>query len=434
MITTRRRFLKHVSGIGGAVIATTFFDPTFISKIEAAVTKIAHLPPEQVAQNEDFWYTVQQAYTASTNIINLNNGGVSPQPLVVQDALDRYNRISNEGPAYFMWRVLGQGRETIRTKLAKLAGCSPEEIAINRNTTEALETIIFGLNLNPGDEVLTTNQDYPSMLKAWRQREKRDGVKLKTISLPVPPEDIQEITHLFEKAITKKTKIIMICHIIFMTGQILPVREICDMAHKRGIEVIVDAAHSFAHLDYKIPDLHCDYFGTSLHKWLSAPFGTGMLYVKKEKIKKIWPLFATDNPHSDDIRKFEALGTRSFPAELAIGHAINFHNGIGGKRKEERLRFLKNYWANKITALPKVHLNTSLQPEQSCGLANFKIDGVEPHEIVNRLLKKYRIYVTQMIHDEFKGVRVTPHVYTTLQDLDLLVEAVGQIIKGTSHL
>jgi len=430
MKSDRRTFLSQLGAIGGALAATTFFDMNQISAIEAATRNIAKLSPLQAAEDEDFWYTVQQAYTSSTNIINLNNGGVSPQPLVVQDAMDRYNRIANEGPAYYMWKVLGQGRETIRTKLAKLAGCSPEEIAINRNTTEALETVIFGMDLKPGDEVLTTNQDYPSMMKAWRQREKRDGIQLKTVSIPVPPEDIQQITEIFQKAITPKTKLIMISHIIFMTGQIMPVRKICDMAHEFNIEVIVDAAHSFAHLDYNIADLHCDYFGTSLHKWLSAPFGNGMLYIRQENIKKIWPLFASEDPLSEDIRKFENLGTRSFTSELAIGPAIQFHNGIGGKRKEERLRFLKNYWAQQVVSISGVRLNTSLQPEQSCGLTNFSIDGKEPDEIVNRLFKDYQIFTTQIVHDEFKGVRVTPHVYTTLNDLDLLVNAINQIAKN----
>ena len=221
----------------------------------------------------------------------------------------------------------------------------------------------------------------------------------------------------------------MVSHIIFLTGQITPVREICDMAHDRGIEVIVDAAHSFAHLNYKIPDLGCDYFGTSLHKWLCAPFGTGMLWIKKDKIEKLWPLFAPEDPKSNDIRKFEALGTRSFPTELAIGEAIHFHNGIGSKRKEERLRFLKNYWAEKVSKFPKVKMITSLQPVQSCGLSNFSVEGMAPAKICDYLFNKHRIFTVPITHEEFKGVRVTPHVYTTLEDLDYFVEVMEKIVK-----
>ncbi len=430
MLNSRRSFLKNLGQMtGAAIVASSFFDPRLVKKVEAAATKIAHLPPLEAATSEDFWFQVQQAFSTTRGIINLNNGGVSPQPKIVQDALVRYNEFSNEAPAHTMWGILGPRRETIRSKLAELAGCSSEEVAIVRNTTEALETIIFGLDMNRGDEVLTTNQDYPNMMRAWRQREKRDGIVVKTVSLPTPPENLSQITAALEQAITKKTKVIMVSHIIFLTGQITPVREICDMAHSHNIEVIVDAAHSFAHLDYKIPDLSCDYFGTSLHKWLCAPFGTGLLWIKKEKIEKIWPLFAPEDPKSNDIRKFEAMGTRSFPIELGIGEAIHFQNGIGSKRKEERLRFLKNYWAEKVSKFPKVKMITSLQPVQSCGLGNFGIEGIEPGKICDYLFNKHKIYTTPIVHEEFQGVRVTPHVYTTLEELDYFVEVVEKIAR-----
>ncbi|UCE05748.1 MAG: aminotransferase class V-fold PLP-dependent enzyme [bacterium] len=430
MLNSRRSFLKQLGGItGAALVANSFFDPRMVKKVEAAAAKIAHLPPAEAATEEDFWFQVQQAFSTTRGIINLNNGGVSPQPKIVQQAFVRYNEFSNEAPAQTMWNVLGPRRETIRSRLAQLAGCPAKEIAIVRNTTEALETIIFGLDMNQGDEILTTTQDYPSMMRAWHQREEREGIVVKTVSIPTPPDNISQITDALKKGITKKTKVIMVSHIIFLTGQITPVREICDMAHDRGIEVIVDAAHSFAHLDFNIPDLGCDYFGTSLHKWLCAPFGTGMLWVKKEKIEKLWPLFAPEHPNSNDIRKFEALGTRSFPAELGIGEAINFHNGIGSKRKEERMRFLKNYWAEKVSKFPNVKMITSLQPVQSCGLGNFSIEGIEPAQICDYLFNKHKIYTIPITHDEFKGVRVTPHVYTTLEELDYFVEVVRKITK-----
>jgi len=428
MLNSRRSFLKQLGGItGAAIVANSFFDPRLVKKVEAAAAKIAHLPPAEAATEESFWFHVQQAYTTTRGIINLNNGGVSPQPKIVQDAMARYNEFSNEAPAQTMWNVLGPRRETIRSKLAALAGCSPEELAIVRNTTEALETVIFGLDMKQGDEVLTTNQDYPSMMRAWHQREKREGVVVKTVSIPTPPENVSEITRALEKGITKNTKVIMVSHIIFLTGQITPVQEICELAHAHGIEVIVDAAHSFAHLDFKIPDLGCDYFGTSLHKWLCAPFGTGMLWVKKEKIEKLWPLFAPADPKSNDIRKFEALGTRSFPAELGIGEAIHFHNGIGSQRKEERLRYLKNYWAEKVSTFPGVKMNTSLQKQQSCCLGNFSIKGIEPEKICDYLFNKHKIYTVPIKHEEFKGVRVTPHVYTTMEELNYFIAVVEKI-------
>lgn len=426
----RRSFLKGASGIALGSVATPLFNPLLIEPVEAAVKKIKDLPADAAAANEDFWFTVQQAYSSSPTIINLNNGGVSPQPIIVQDAVDRYNRVSNEGPAKFMWHVLGPGRETVREKLANLAGCSPEELAINRNSSEALETIIYGLELKKGDEVLLTHQDYPNMRNAWAQREKRDGIILNKISLPVPIKSKEEVIKLFEAAMTPKTKVVLVTHMINLTGQILPVKEIADIAHAKGIEVICDGAHTFGHLDFKIPDLGCDYFGTSLHKWLCAPFGTGMLYVKKDKISGLWPLFGSHKePNSDDIRKFEDLGTRAFPSELGIGHAINFHNGIGSARKQARLQYLKKYWVNKVKDIPGIILNASPEIENTCALFNFGIEGKEPGDICNYLYEHYKIYVIAINHDEIKGVRVTPHIYTTLEDLDLFAKGVREFAE-----
>lgn len=385
---------------------------------------------ENDVKNEDFWNWVHSCYTVNPNILNLNNGGVSPQPKIVQDAFEQYYELSNEGPSYFMWRILDQGREPLRQRLAELAGVSPEEIAINRNTTEALDTVIFGLNLKKGDEVVLTKQDYPNVINAFKQREMRDGIVLKWVNLNLPMENDDEIVNAYKQQFTDKTKLVNITHIINWTGQIIPARKIADVAHSRGIEVMVDGAHSFVHFDYKIPDLNCDYFGTSLHKWLCAPFGTGLLYVKKEKIKSIYPLFPNPEPLSDDIRKFEAQGTRNFAAEQAIGQAINFHQIIGSKRKEERLRFLKNYWAEKVLEFPKVKLHTSLKPEYSCGIALFSVEGKKPADVSSILFDKFKIHTVSIEWENISGVRVTPNVYTRLQDLDKLINAVEYIARS----
>jgi len=431
-MATRRSFVKQVGGIAGAMSLTGFLNPILAEGLKNASEKISNLSPTEAASNEDFWAWVQESYTVSPNIINLNNGGVSPQPKVVQNALEKYNNLCNEGPSYYMWKILDQGRESLRMKLADLAGCLPEEIAINRNSTEALNTVIFGLNLKAGDEVVLTKHDYPSMVNAWKQREKRDGIKLKYVTLQLPAESEAEIVKQFVNTFTANTKVVHITHMINWNGQILPVKAIAKVAHERGIEVLVDGAHTFAHMDYKITDLDCDYFGTSLHKWLSAPLGSGMLYIKKEKIKNIWPLLSNEKPESEDIKKFETLGTRSFPSEMAIGYAINFHNIIGTKRKEERLRFLKNYWAEKVINIPNVKLNTSLKAEFSCALANFSIDGLKPAEIETKLFEKYKIHTVSIDREDVKGVRVTPHVYTTIKDLDRLVKAITEIAASTT--
>ncbi|MEO1262369.1 MAG: aminotransferase class V-fold PLP-dependent enzyme [Bacteroidota bacterium] len=376
--------------------------------------------PKETAQDEDFWNLINQAYTVSPNIINLNNGGVSPQPLVVQQSVEHYNRFSNQIPSYYMWKTVDEGREPLRMKLAEVAGCSPDLLAINRNSSEALETIIFGLRLKAGDEVVLSKQDYPNMINAWKQRAHRDGVVLKWIDLELPSEDKSYLVDKYKSAFTDKTKLVHVTHVINWNGQILPVREIADEAKKQGIEVLVDAAHSFAHFEYKIPDLNCDYYGTSLHKWLCAPFGSGMLYVRKEKIGKLYPLFGAPDPESEDIRKFEHLGTRSFAIEQAIGEAVNFHQMIGGKRKQERLHFLKNYWAERALELPGVSIGTPLKPEFSCGISLLQVAGKEPNEVCGFLFRKYKIHCVSLNWENIHGVRITPNVYTRLKDLDRL--------------
>ncbi|RYF86671.1 MAG: aminotransferase class V-fold PLP-dependent enzyme, partial [Chitinophagaceae bacterium] len=376
--------------------ATTFFTsltkPAWAKNLEQSLRNAEGMSAGDLAGEEDFWYYIQQSFTQSSGIINLNNGGVSPAPKTVQDAMKRYYDMSNEAPSYYMWRVLDQGREPLRNNLARLSGCAAEEIAIHRNASEGLETIIFGLPLKAGDEVVATRQDYPNMVNAYRQRETRDGIKVNWIDLQLPSEDENYLVQQFVKAFTPKTKVVHVTHIINLNGQVLPVRKIADEAHKRGIEVIADGAHSFAHIEFKIPDLGCDYFATSLHKWLYAPIGSGMMYVKKEKIKKLYPLFATDDPFKDDIRKFESQGTRPFFIEQAIGEAINYHEMIGSARKEKRLHYLKNYWMEKVRTIPGIQLKTSLDPKWGCAIGTVAVEGRSVGELDTFLFDKYKIH------------------------------------------
>lgn len=436
IVAQRRQFIQKLTAVAGIGIfaGNGFFNQLLASPFDEANKKIAGLTPQDAAANEDYWQVIQQAFTVNSNLINLNNGGVSPSPRVVQEAVERYNSLANQGPSYYMWRILDQGREPLRQKLALLAGCSAEEIAVNRNATEALNTVIFGLDLQKGDEVIGTLQDYPNMIQAWRQRALRDGIVYKQISFNFPIEDDTTIVNAFENAITPRTKILHLTHIINWVGQILPVKKICQMAHQKGLEVIVDGAHSFGLLDYAIPDLECDYFGTSLHKFLSAPIGSGMLWIKKEKISKVWPLLCNDKPNGSDIRKFETLGTRSFPIEQGIGEAIAFHTAIGSKRKEERIRYLKNYWANSVKDIPDVRIHTSLKDAYSCAICGVSIDGLTPAQLDQQLFGTYKIHTVGIVWENISCVRITPHVYTRLADLDLLVSAIKTIAGNTNKI
>lgn len=425
-MTSRRSFFRK-SLAASAISLSPLVSQAKSEDISDAIFSLNKLNPFQAAKDDDLWLRIAQAYTVTPNIINLNNAGVSPQPQVVQDAVDRYHHLCNELPTYFMWHVLDRGREMLRRKLADLGGVSPEEVAINRNTTESLGTVTWGLDLAKGDEIVMSKQDYPNMMHAWRQKEMRDGIVIKWLNLDVLIENDETIVKAFIDATTSKTKIWHITHMINWTGQILPVKKLCEEARKRNIISIVDGAHTFAHMDFKISDFNPDYFGTSLHKWLCAPFGTGMLHVKKQNIESLWPLFPNEKPQTGDIRKFESIGTRSFATEQAIGQAIDFHNAIGSKRKEERLRYLKNYWCEKVKQNPRIKLNISLKPEYACAIGNFSIDGIEPELIAARLFNEHQIHSVATRWENILGVRVTPHVYTSTKDLDRFVEAVFKI-------
>jgi selenocysteine lyase/cysteine desulfurase len=426
-MSSRRKFLTQLGLTSGSLPFLTFANPLFAAEAKNYLPKSSSHYKGQIHDDEDFWGWIRESYTTSPNIINLNNGGVSPQPKIVQDAHIRYYQYCNEAPTYYMWQILDQGREPLREKLAGICGCSPEEIAINRNATEGLNTVIFGLNLKAGDEVVLTKQDYPNMINAWKQREKRDGIKLVWLNLNLPEENEEILVKQFVSAFSSKTKVIHITHLINWSGQILPVKKIALEAHKRGIEVIADGAHTLAHFDFKIPDLDCDYFASSLHKWLGAPFGSGLLYVRKEKIKNVWALLSNNEPDGPDIRKFESLGTRSFASEMAIGAAVDFHEVIGAKRKENRLRFLKDYWVDQVKDLPGVSFNQPKSPQLSCAIASLVIAGKKPEEVAGELFTKHKIHTVAINWENIHGVRVTPNVYTTTKELDKLADAVKKI-------
>ena len=428
-MVNRREFFGAVGKPAAAVLAVAVIDPF---KMTHALEALANHKgtPEDIAKDESYWFEIQQGFTVDRSIVNLNNGGVSPATSIVQEAMKRHLDYSNTVPVYTMWQILEPQREGVRKRLAREFACDPEEIALTRNASEGLQICQLGFDLKAGDELLTTTQDYGRMINTWKQRERREGLVMKQFKIPVPAEDPDEIVRLFEKNITSKTKVILMCHMINLTGQILPVKKVVQMVRKKGIPVIVDGAHAFAHFDFKHEDLDCDYYATSLHKWLCAPHGTGMLYVRKDKIEGLWPMMAAPEKMDSDIRKFEEIGTHPAANYLAIAEALTFHQGIGAKRKEERLRYLRNRWANQLLKHDRVRLNTSLMPEFACGLANVDIEGLDPGALAKHFWNKYRIIVTPIKHKEFQGLRITPNVYTTLEEIDRFVDAMEKVIKN----
>ena len=391
------------------------------------IDNVSAIPSSVLAKDEDFWEKIRGGYLLKPDFINLENGYYCFLPQVTLENFIRHIRDVNYQGSYYMRTVQFENKKAMAAKLAALAGCSTDELIITRNTTESLDMIIGGLNWMEGDEAVMAEQDYGAMLDMFKQVSKRYGVINKIVSVPNLPQSDDEIVNLYAGAITEKTKLLMVCHMINITGHILPVRKICDMAHSRGVQVMVDGAHTFAHIKFSIPELDCDYYGSSLHKWLSVPLGAGILYVKKENIGKVWPLIAEGERNPDDISRLNHIGTHPVHTDLAIADAIDFHNMIGAGRKEARLRYLQLYWTDKVRNMPHIILNTPADPVRSCAIANVGVKGIKPGELGDTLFKKYRIYTAPVDGASVHGCRITPNVYTTTADLDMLVKALTEL-------
>src|SRR5580658_1733182 len=390
------------------------------------VTKIHHKPAGEVARNEDFWATVRAGYKLKPDYINLENWYYNflPEELL-ENFINKVRMVNYEG-SYYMRTVQFDNKKAVAARLAALAGCSADELVITRNTTESLDMIIGGYPWAAGDEAIMALQDYGSMLKMFRQVEKRNGVKCVVVSVPNHPASDEEVVEVYARAITSRTRLLMVSHMVNITGQILPVRKICDMAHARGVEVMVDGAHTFAQVRHSVPELGCDYYGASLHKWLSAPLGAGVLYVAGHVRTPIWPLLAEPDDGAVGIARLNHTGTAPVHTDLAIGDALDYYTSLGADRKESRLRYLQQYWTSKVREMPHVVVNTPVEASRICAIANVGIKGMKAGEMADRLMKEHKIYTVaiDMPEAEVVGCRVTPNVYTSLEELDKLVEAV----------
>jgi selenocysteine lyase/cysteine desulfurase len=416
----KRTFLKNagLAGLGGMLS---------LESLAKMFESVSAVPSAELAKVEDFWAAIRKGYRLKPDYINLENGYYNFVPEQVLEKFIEHVREVNYQGSYYMRTVQFENKKAMAAKLAAVAGCSPEELIVTRNTTESLDMIIGGFKWNVGDEAVMAEQDYGAMLNMFSQVSKRHGVVNKVVSVPNHPESDEEIVNLYQSAITDKTKLLMVCHMINITGQILPVRKICDMAHKRGVEVMVDGAHAFGHFAFKIPELNCDYYGSSLHKWMSVPLGAGILYVQKDKIDNIWPLIASGVKEQGDISRLNHVGTHPVHTDLAIADALDFYYMIGIERKEARLRFLQNYWTSKVRDLPHVIVNTPSDPTRSCGIANVGVKGLKPADLSDKLFKNYKIYTAAIDGAGVHGCRITPNVYTSTAELDVLVKALNEL-------
>lgn len=414
----KRTFLKTsgLLGLGSVLSAEKFTD---------LIGSVSKVPAGDLAKEEDFWLTIRKGYRLNPDMINLENGYYNFLPEQTLEKLISHVRDINYQASYYMRTVQFEKKAAMAAKLASIAGAPADEVVITRNTTESLDTIIAGFNWKPGDEAVMAEQDYPAMLSMFKQVAKRHGVVNRIVSVPNNPLSDEEIVKLYADAITPKTRLMMICHMINLTGQILPVRKICDMAHSKGVQVMVDGAHAFGHFKFTIPELGCDYYGASLHKWLSVPLGSGLLWVKKENISKIWPMFAPYDMSPDDIRRLNHIGTHPVYTDLTVEDAIDYYNMLGAERKEARLRYIQNYWTDKVRNLSHVVLNTPEDKQRSCAIANVGVRSLKPGELGDVLWKKYKIYCAPIDGANVHGCRITPNVYTTTKELDVLVEALA---------
>lgn len=415
----KRAFIKAgIIGLSGL---------TGMKELESIFHSVEHLDGPSLAQNEDFWQRIRSDYILKQEYINLENGYYCfiPQP-TLEKYIDHIRNVNREGSRY-MRTVQWDNKDRSAEALAHIVNCDKDELIITRNTTESLDTIISGYSWEKDDEAVMAKQDYGAMLNQFNLMSKRYGIINRLISIPNHPRSDGEIVELYENAITQKTKLLMVCHMINITGHILPVKKICDMAHRHGVDVLVDGAHCIGHIQVDLKELGCDYYGTSLHKWMSVPLGAGFLYVKKDKVKNLWPMFAEWGKDENDIKKLNHTGTHPCATDLAILDAVDYYKLIGPQRKESRLGYLKNYWVSKVRDVEGITVNTPIESYKSCGIANVGIDRISPKEMADTLMKKYNIWTVAIDGAGVKGCRITPNVYTSTKELDIFVQALKEL-------
>lgn len=418
----RRKVLK---GLGIGIASLPFI------KVQASQPSyrdyIGHFNSDNT-KDEKFWKKFRKDfYHVPKDFVNLENGYFGVQPNPVQKAYIKNIERVNVNSSRYLRTKYGEEFRTILEGLSSFAGIDPEETLITRNATEALNIAIQGLDWKAGDEVILSGQDYFSMIETFEMLEKQKGIVIKRIKIPLIPENDEEILAHYENAVTPKTKAILVTHVIHLTGQIMPVRKIADRFKPKGIDIIVDAAHSFAQIDFGLRDLGADFVGVNLHKWFGNPLGAGLLYVKKSRVKDLKPLYGDSGADENDIKKLGHFGTLSVPTLLTVPEAQKFNEMITIPTKEKRLRYLQNYWTSQAREIPKVIITTPSDPSRSCAIASFKIEGIETKKVISDLYEKTKVFtVIRYLPDE-EVVRVTPSLYNLTSELDVLLDGLKSI-------
>ena len=416
----KREFLKNVSlaAVGLPFIRTSF---------STSLNTLKHLSPNQIATEENFWLQVRKDYSLKPDYINLESGYYNIIPNSTLNHMIDHARMVNYEGSYYMRTVQWDQKNAMAAKLAKVVGTSAKNLIITRNTTESLDMVIKGMNWKKGDEAVYAKQDYGAMKMMFEQVSRRYGTKNIIVSVPNHPTSDEEIVRIYQNAITSRTKLLMVCHMVNITGQILPIKKICQMAHKKGVQVMVDGAHCVGHFQFKIDDLECDYYGSSLHKWLAVPLGTGMLYVRDKHIDNLWPVFAEHHREPGDIARLNHVGTHPVYHDLSIENAIEYYTMLGAERKEARLRYLQEYWSSRVRTHPNIIVNTPKESFRACGIANVGLKNLKPHELAKQLMDRYQIFTVAIDYANVQGCRISPNVFTTTQELDVFVKALQEL-------
>ncbi|WP_436514532.1 aminotransferase class V-fold PLP-dependent enzyme [Ekhidna sp. To15] len=418
----RRKVLK---GIGLGIAGLPFISAKVA---QPDIADYQNLFSEDQTTDEKFWKKFRKDfYDVPKDFINLENGyfGVQPKP-VYEAYIKNIERVNINSSRYLRTGYSSDFKQIVN-ELSTFAGINPEEALITRNATEALNIAIQGLDWKEGDEVILSGQDYFSMIETFEMLEKQKGIKIKRIKIPLLPERDEEILASYEAAVTPKTKGILVTHMIHLTGQIMPIKKIADRFKPQGIEIIVDAAHSFAQIDFKLKDLGADFVGVNLHKWFGNPLGAGLLYVNRSRVKDLKPLFGDRMEDANDINKLGHFGTLSVPTVITIPEALAFNQTVTIPKKEKRLRYLQNYWTSKAKDIPSVLITTPLDPSRSCAIASFRIEGMETKEVITRLYEQTKVFTVIRYLEDQEVVRVTPSLYNLTSELDTLLEGIKSI-------